>query len=140
MQHRKWTLFLMAITFVVAWSFQAQALSINLDSSRRAKFYQSGDTVVFSGKRSGARGAFTVTLDNPGSVDVLVKRRGKRARRSTLTLAAGTYQYAAGGRKKVVMSFSEAGTTVPPSVPEPGTLALMGLGLAGLAYRGRRRN
>jgi len=57
----------------------------------------------------------------------------------TLGLAGGCFGFRTGEAAQTTAQFVFAVTTQPISIPEPGSLALIGLGLAGLAVMRRRK-
>ncbi len=135
---------MVALAGAVLWAGTAQALSVDVTAARRARVVQvDADTIVFKSRRKG-RATFTVSLsDSAGTssissgtsmdVDLLIVKRSGKKKRRTITLTGDEHEFTLRGPRRVVMDF--VGTTVP----EPGTAAMLGLGLAGLAAAGRRR-
>ena len=133
---RPWLSFLLALGLFVVWAPDAEALSINLDQVRRARAEVEADSLHYKGKRRNSLAVFSITLDVDTELTILTKRPGKRMRQHVEVFAAGTYDFVGRRARRVSVLFDEL---TPPTVPEPGTLALLGLGAAGLAVAGRRR-
>ena len=116
---------------LVDWNWDGSNGSVNIDYQGTGASRQDvADITLTDFNMNGMKGYFTSVLDNFWYLD---NGNGIAGDASDTAI---TNSFLAG----LAIHFDASNTTVDVTVPEPSILALMGLGLLGFGFAGRRRN